>query len=260
MALHLPSFSRTSGAVALIAAGWVLFSRRRCADGAPRQVPERLRWRPARVALLVVSGMWAIWYAKINTMGPWLDKDEAERLRSPAWRYHFDDFTAGISMAAVQQHLSREGFRMRCYGNLRPDEKIDPKVTHACWTIANNAHGIPSRAIFFAFGKDGLRYIRMDFPREQWPAVREWIQGQEGMPAGTFGSDQSGNPVLGRRGATGLVWTADPGSTGWAMVLWQPRTQVMKESCLTDRFTLPQRKMLCMDWPAPPPSTRFTER
>jgi hypothetical protein len=245
------SYAVATIAIACMVLGWLLFATRARPEEKPRVEPVRSRrWRAVRIGVLLVAGLWAIWYVKSSQMGQWLAEDEAERLRAPVWNYHFDDFAAGIPLAGIQKHLTAEGFRMRCYGDLEKREKISPDDTDVCWTIANSTDGIPSRMIVFFFGQDGLRHIRQDFPKEQWPAVRDWVQRQGDAVAGGFGyDDQGGGKLQARRGKTGLIVVSEPGFSGWVMVMWQAREHVLERACKKQEPDRPQWQMLCRDWP-----------
>lgn len=249
-------------AVVLMVAGWLVFSGRRkakSADGVADAGKTR-NWRPIRIGVLVIVGLAAIWYAKVSQWGQWLDSDEAERRQAPVWAYDFDDFTGGMPQTDIQKYLSAEGYRMRCYGNLGPNEKIGPDDTSVCWTIVQTAYGIPARMMVFSFRDDRLQGIRQDFPREEWPAVREWLRKQGDADAGSFGRDQFGVKVIGRRGKTGLILSADPGLGGWTMVLWRPREQVLTGDCRSGGESNSQWKLLCRDWPAPTNPSNFVLR
>lgn len=249
-------------AISLMVAGWLVYSGRRNATATnERETASKPRnWRPIRIGILLILGLAAIWYVKARQWGQWLDEDEAERLRAPVWNYHFDDFTTGISQAEIKKYLSAEGFRMRCYGNLEPREKIEPEDTSVCWTISRTAYGIPSRMIVFFFGDDGLHHIRQDFPKEEWDAVKQWLANQGVADSGDHGRDQGGAKINGRRGKTGLILASGPGFTGWTMVMWQGRERVIDRACLETPESSPQWQLNCRDWPAPSRPSNFILR
>lgn len=249
-------------AIVLMVAGWLIFSGWKRPEPAyvAGELPKARNWRPIRIGILLIVGLAAIWYAKARQWGQWLDEDEAERLKAPDWNYHFDDFTTGISQAEIQKYLSAEGFRMRCYGNLEQREKIEPDDTSVCWTITRSAYGIPSRMIVFFFGDDGLHHIRQDFPKEEWDAVRNWLQAQGDADAGAFGRDQGGAKIDGRRGKTGLILASAPGFMGWTMAVWQGRESLIRRACTGTHQRDPQWLLLCRDWPAPAKPSNFIAR
>lgn len=246
-------------AVAVMVAGWMLYSGRRqskLGDTAGQTAKPR-NWRPVRIGILLIAGLAAIWYAKAWQWGQWADEDEAERLKAPVWNYHFDDFTTGISQADVQKYLAAQGFRMRCYGKLDKAEKIEPEDTSVCWTITRSAYGIPSRMLVFFFGDDGLHHIRQDFPRDEWGAVRAWIEKQGDADAGQYGRDLGGAKIIGRRGKTGLILASEPRFTGWTMVMWQGRERVIERTCRGQNERNPQWRLICRDWPTPEKPPNF---
>lgn len=249
-------------AVALIVGGWLVFSRRSAESIATlvENGPRQRNWRPIRIGILLIIGLAAIWYAKSRQWGQWPDEDEAERLKAPVWNHHFDDFTTGISQADIRKHLSAEGFRMRCYGNLEQREKIEPEDTSVCWTITRSAYGIPARMLVFFFGDDGLHHIRQDFPSEEWDAVSTWLKQQGDADAGEYGRDQGGAKIAGRRGKTGLILASKPGFMGWTMVMWQGRERVIERTCREENDGNPQWRTLCREWPAPARPARFIAR
>lgn len=257
----LIQYAIAAGAVVLVIVGWLVLSgwQRPVSTRAGADAPKARNWRPIRIGIIVIVGLAAIWYAKARQWGQWLDEDEAERLKAPAWNYHFDDFTSGTPQAAIQKHLSAEGFRMRCYGNLEPREKIEPEDTSVCWTITRSAYGIPSRMLVFFFGDDGLHHMRQDFPKEEWERVRKWLAAQGDADAGHFGRDQGGAKILGRRGKTGLILASEPGFMGWTMVMWQGRDRVMKR-CQGTNQNDPKWRLICIDWPEPAKPSNFMAR
>lgn len=218
-------------------------------------------WKTVRISALLIVGLGVIWYAKSRQWSEWLDQDEQERRAAPKWAYHFEDFTAGISRENLQKHLGQEGFRMRCYGNLKAEERLEPDDKEVCWTIANNTDGIPSRMITFWFGDDGLRQIRMDFGKSEWPAVQKWFEGQGSFLFGNFGREQGGQLIVGRRGKTGLILTAAPGPLNSVMVLWQSREILQQRSCAKADSSIGENwGALCQNWPAWQPPAGFTQR
>ena len=249
----------TSVSVLAVVLGWLLFSSRIAVDiQSPAPSTKKFRhWRAIRIGLLLVAGLWAIWYIKSSQWGEWRDDDEAERKRAPAWNYRLDEFAAGIPLPVIKDRLSAEGFRMRCYGNLEKHEKIEPDDIEVCWTIANNIEGIPSRMITFFFGPNGLRHIRLDFPESAWPAVKEWHKRQGDLEVGNFGRDQGGSKILGRRGKSGLVLASEPGMLNWVMVMWQSRELIQERNCDAKEHDQATWQLLCKDWPPFPGPSPF---
>lgn len=259
---NITSFVAAAAAIALFAIGVTI--RRpdnEKTSESPSPAASAQHWKTVRITLLLIIGLAVIWYAKSRQWGAWLDQDETERLAAPAWVYHFEDFTGGISRELLQKQLVKEGFRMRCYGNLQPEERLEPDDLEVCWTIANSTDGIPSRMITFWFGKEGLRQIRMDFAKADWPSVQKWFEAQGSVLFGNFGREQGGQQIVGRRGKTGLLLTSAPGPMNWVMVLWQSREILQQRSCAKADSSIGENwGALCQNWPAWKPQAGFVQR
>lgn len=244
LAVKFYAFVAATIALLIITAGWLLHGSRPQAEATP---PGRLaQWElPLTFAALLIAGLWGFWLIKSGQWSNWQGQDEAERLKAPAWTQGLDEFSGGMGVDAVKQRLTRQGFNVRCYGNLQPNEGMQPGDTHACWTIANNAWGIPSRMVAFSFGADGLRQIRLDFPSEQWPAVKRWFDQLSGPSTGTFGRDQGGNLIHGKMLRTGQVLTAEPNHMPTAMVMWQARSMLQATVCRSKALKPEQWDLIC---------------
>ncbi|MDP3515098.1 MAG: hypothetical protein Q8S20_20340 [Sulfuritalea sp.] len=252
-----------SAGIVIAVIGALMFAARDMAVAAAAAEPQELalalrrepplvhNWLPVRIGILLLIGLWAVWWARGHQSDRWLAEDEAERQAAPAWKYHLDDFAGGMAMAEIRQRLSAAGFRMRCYGELGRNEQVEASDTQVCWTLANNIDGIPSQAITFFFGAEGLRHIRIAFAHEHWPAVKAWFEAFDGVPAGKFGRDAGGSDILGRRGATGLLLLSESRRTPAIMALWQARERLAETACKSGEYATERWRLLCRDWPAP---------
>lgn len=250
---------QATAGITIAVTGSLIYAAR--TDGAPgpeksavavrREAPLLGDWKAVRIGVLLVLGVWAFWYIRVNQADQWLAEDEAERQKAPAWKYSLNDFVGGIPAEKIRKRLSADGFRMRCYGNLDRQSKIEESDTLVCWTLANNIDGIPSQVIAFFFGPEGLRRIRIAFAPEQWPAAKDWFERFEGVAAGKFGVDTGGEDILGRRGTTGLLQISEGRRTPSVMALWHSRERLAETACQSGEFKSAQWRLLCQDWPAP---------
>lgn len=262
LGFKITHFMAAAAAIVFVAIGMALQRQLSpAATGNRFWVSSFQHWKAVRISILLIVGLGAIWYAKSRQWGEWLAQDEQERLSAPVWTYHFEDFAGGIPRELVQKHLGQEGFRMRCYGNLRPEERLEPDDREVCWTIANSTDGIPSRMITFWFGDDGLRQIRMDFGKADWTEVQAWFERQGSPLLGHFGREQGGQLIVGRRGKTGLILTSAPGPLNWVMVLWQSREILQRRSCANGDSSIGENwGALCEHWPEWQAPAGFVER
>jgi len=256
---------QATAGIAIAVIGSLIFSAHNGNEAEPqksalalrRETPLVRNWKAVRIGVLLTLGVWAFWFVRVNQSDQWLAEDEAERKQAPAWKYSLNDFQGGIPMEDIRKRLAAEGFRMRCYGNLERHDQIEISDTHVCWTLANNIDGMPSQAIAFFFGPEGLRHIRIAFGREQWPAAKAWFERFEGVSAGKFGMDSGGGDIFVRKGATGLLQISEGKRAPSVMALWQSRERLAETTCTTGAFHPAQYKMLCADWPAPAGPARF---
>ena len=225
-----------SAGIVIAVIGALMYAARDKAAAAPQELALALRrepplvrnWLPARIGILLLIGLWAVWWARGHQSDRWLAEDEAERRAAPAWKYRFDDFVGGMAMAEIRQRLSAAGFRMRCYGELGRNEQV----------------------------AEGLRHIRIAFAHEHWPAVSAWFEAFDGVAAGKFGKDAGGSDILGRRGATGLLLISESRRTPAIMALWQARGRIAETACKSGEYATERWRLLCRDWPAPAAASR----
>lgn len=171
----------------------------------------------------------------------------AERAAAPAFTLVPDDFRLQ-TLSGLTQTLRAAGHKVRCYGDLRRNEKLYPSITHICWTHARSAWGMPLENISFHFGGEVLEFVRLEFPHEQWPRVRQWFATLPGADAGTFGHDGDGNMIMGRRAGAGLLMTAAPSPRSTILLLWESKNLLADRCRDGDRsFTPKQRSILCAE-------------
>lgn len=169
----------------------------------------------------------------------------AERAAAPAFTLAPDNFRLQ-TLSELTQMLRATGHKVRCYGDLRRNEKLYPQITQICWTHASTAWGMPLENISFHFGGQVLEFVRLEFPHAQWPRVRQWFAALPGEDAGTFGHDGDGNTVVGRRAGAGLLITAPPSPRSTILVLWESNNLLADRCRDGDRsFTPKQRSILC---------------
>ena len=103
--------------------------------------------------------------------------------------------------------------------------------------------------------------MRMDFGKAEWPEVQKWFEAQGSVLTGSFGREQGGQQIIGRRGRTGLILTSAPGPMNWVMVLWQSREILQERSCAKADSSIGDNwGALCQNWPAWKPQAGFAQQ
>lgn len=185
---------------------------------------------PTALGAILLTGLWGFWSMKVGQWDQWEERDEAERIKAPAWNHSLDTLEGGMRWEDIRDRFGKEGFRMRCSA-VKPGEGMQPGDTHACQTIANQTWGIPARTLSFLFGPEGLRQVRIDYANEQWPAVKTWFDRLPGFSTGDFGRDQGGSIIVGKMLRTGQVLTSESKHLPNVMVLWQARSMLQRTIC-----------------------------
>lgn len=243
--LHIQywNFWIASVAIVIASVGWMLLSsaRRRRAGGNEGVLAG---WEaPAALAAILLAALWGFWSFKLAELDRWESSDDVERVKAAAWHDSLDSYQGGMPWEGLRDRLSAQGFRVRCTP-LGPDQGMAAGDTHACSIIARSTWDIPARQLYFLFGPEGLRQIRIDYAKEQWPAVRSWFDGLPATTTGTFGRDSAGNVIIGKMLATGHLLTAEPGQMPDLMVLWQARSWLRQTIC-QDNDNDPRREVIC---------------
>lgn len=75
--MRLGAFVAASAAIVMLAVGGYVF-RSKPLDPAPVRSAYRSKWLPVRIALILVVGIWAIWYTSIRQLGRTVEQDDVE--------------------------------------------------------------------------------------------------------------------------------------------------------------------------------------
>lgn len=152
----------------------------------------------------------------------------------------------GQTYSGLSEMLRKSGYPVRCYGNLKRNEKLYPSITQLCWTQAKAAWGIPLENISFHFAEEQLHFIRLEYPFAQLTQVKEWFSSLPGPDAGTFGTDDKGNMIVGKGMAGGLMLTAPPARGETVMVTWETKALFSLRCGEKNRsITETQKRILC---------------
>ena len=215
-------------------------------------VPRGRAWLPLQIGLVLILCVWGSRWINFaprdGSSAPTVKatpQEIAERAAAPAFTLDPDDFRSQ-TFSTFNQMLRTAGHKVRCYGDLRPNEKLYPSVTQICWPVASAAWGLPVENMSFHFAGEKLESVRVEFQHDQWPRLRQWLPTLSGEDAGTFGNDGDGNEIIGRRVGDGLLMTAPPSPRSTILMLWESK-RLLVERCSDgdETFTPKQRVILC---------------
>lgn len=159
-------------------------------------------------------------------------RDADERRAAATWRHDIDFFRGGETVAELTAKMQREGYVLRCYSDLRSEERLQADDRSNCWANLGTAWDQPALLIAFAFGDRGLRDYVLRFPEGSWRGVQAHLDRTGRRLDFTMGVDhETGGPIFGWAFDSGLVMSAAPPRGGEITVAWQAKEEVAKRHC-----------------------------
>lgn len=153
------------------------------------------------------------------------------RIGQPAFTTSPDTFTTHPQAEIIREYTNR-GHKLKCYGDLRREERINRNNDYICSGHISTAYdGIPARLVTFLFFKHELIAVRIEFPSTSYPKVLDYLTRKLGdqrrldtRPGANFGTDNLGGKLLVWAVPDGIVVTSDSQVKGDITVLmWSSR-------------------------------------
>lgn len=214
-----------------------LSQRRSPPAAAKAAVPEDSRRRLKAALAVALSAVAAFMlhqrYTEKVDRDRFHDQQDADERRAAApWQHDLDFFRGGETVAEVTAEMQRERYRLRCYGDLRSEERLQADDRSNCWANLGVAWGQPALIIAFTFGDHGLRDYMLRFPEDSWSGVQAHLDRSGRRLDLTMGIDQeTGGPIFGWRFDSGLVMSAAPPHGGDVTVAWQAKEEIARRHC-----------------------------
>lgn len=159
-------------------------------------------------------------------------QDAAERLAAPPWQHDLNAFRGGLSMDDVRARLRSSGHSLRCFTDLRSENRLRQDDRANCWVMVGDVWGVAAHGAVFWFGDEGLRHHMLRFPETSWPQVENRLDAMGQRLDFPLGKDaDSGRPVIGWRMDSGLAMSATPAPGTDISVLWTAKDEVAREHC-----------------------------
>lgn len=159
-------------------------------------------------------------------------RDADERRVAPPWKHDLDFFRGGETVAEVTAKMQRDRYVLRCYGDLRSEERLQADDRSNCWANLGVAWEQPAQIIAFAFGERGLRDYMLRFPEASWSGVQAYLDSNGRRLDFTVGIDhETGGPIFGWGFDSGLVLSAAPPRGGDVTVIWQAKAEIARRHC-----------------------------
>ncbi len=227
-------------------------------DTAPSDSSPRKLGKP--IAALVLCGIAGFMlhqrYTEMQAREANFDaRDKAERNSAPPWKHDLDAFRGGMSVEEVIAIARSSRHHLRCFNDLRSENRIHESDRTNCHVMIGDIWGIPGLMTAFAFGDAGLRHQLTRFPSSSWPLLESHLD-TRGRRVNVFiGLDhETRQKIIGWRIDSGLIMSVPPAAGSEITVLWTAKEQIATEHCPyqgpaakrnPQRFTLPVTEL----WP-----------
>ena len=169
--------------------------------------------------------------------------DSVLRLGAPDLNISLDSLSASSKSDVISRYRNM-GLNLRCYNDLRPEEKIGRFNDSLCWALIKTAFGdISARQVAFFFYRNKLALVRIEFPVSSSSEVLEYLSANLGdrsrlddLSGKKFGFDEYGRPLNVWKVKNGLVTTsAADDSAPNVIILWTSSDILLLEA-LRSRF------------------------
>jgi len=157
------------------------------------------------------------------------------RLFAPSFDTALDDLAVREQLVVISEY-KKLGYKLKCYGNLRPNEKIGESDDYLCWGLISSAfEGVPARLVTFFFTKNELHHVRLEFPESSLSRVQDYLSqiplSLDNLPIFDFGVDDKGVPLKVWKVKKGLVTTSNSTSfKGHSIVLWSSTRSIVERA------------------------------
>lgn len=141
------------------------------------------------------------------------------------------DQISAQSQAEIISHYTDQGYRLKCYGDLGPRERIRNDDYLCLAPISSAFAEIPASQVVFFFKKEQLSHVRFQFPPSSFEPLKYYLA--TGLASarrlqesryGDFGLDPSGNNLVVWKTPHGLVTATETNRAGDpVIVLWSAR-------------------------------------
>jgi hypothetical protein len=152
--------------------------------------------------------------------------DAIQRLNAPDFGWALD-MIEPWEQAAVIRDYERRGYKLKCYGDLRVEEKIVKDEDHQCWAVIKSAYNIPAKIVTFSFKDKKLLLVRLEFKEGAYDQLDKYLTAVmthsvrlDTQPGRDFGADTFGKRLLVWRTRYGLVTASGYTPNHNNIVLW----------------------------------------
>lgn len=101
-------------------------------------------------------------------------QDAQERQFAPDLQIELKTLTNKEQSEVIEEYR-HQGLNLRCFSDLRPEEKISKQDDYLCWAVTKNILNIPSRSMAIFFSQKKLTNVRLEFPESSFNLVQSYL-------------------------------------------------------------------------------------
>jgi hypothetical protein len=148
-----------------------------------------------------------------------------------------DHFSPRDQADLIREYENRQ-YKLKCYGNLRTEEKIAKTDDYSCNAFISSAFdNVPAKQVTFFFSRNKLSHVRMEFPEKSYVKLNDYLNRKladfprlDQKPGFKFGTDNFGKPLMVWAVREGLITTSAQSTAGQTqLLLWSAvRPEVLR--------------------------------
>ena len=146
------------------------------------------------------------------------------------------DAFAAESQHQVVEEYRRRGYKLHCYGDLRPEERIHPADDYICYApLKSSMDNVDTTSITMTFTEGRMTAVRLELPEESFEAMQGYLAKRlasnprvDKLPWINLGTDAFGKPLMAWLVQGGMLITAlQPTKGKTVILLWESRERFM---------------------------------
>ena len=146
-----------------------------------------------------------------------------------------DAFAAEFQHQVVEEYR-RRGYKLNCYGDLRPEERIHPADDYICYApLKSSMDNVDTTSITMTFTEGRMTAVRLELPEESFEGMQGYLAKRlasnprvDKLPWINLGTDAFGKPLMAWLVQGGMLITAlQPTKGKTVILLWESRERFM---------------------------------
>ncbi|MDD3598032.1 hypothetical protein [Sulfuricurvum sp.] len=141
---------------------------------APQNTSKRTKLLFITTVIVVVMFIAFKFYSNAQQNAKYEAEDARERQFTPDLQIELKSLTNKDQSEVIEEYR-HQGLNLRCFSNLRPEEKISQQDDYLCWAVTKNIFNIPSRNMAIFFSEKKLTNVRLEFPESSFNLVQSYL-------------------------------------------------------------------------------------